>query len=212
MQEETRKSHPSYAVVRFSHRHGGNHTFFGSKTTASSYIGLTISRAYEYRSLSENSYMDAGGIIELRLSPNQFAELLTSMNCGVGVPATIESLNGKYVEAPPVESEVDVFMDEVEERGKEALDSLQDLEKVVATFKLTKKEQAEFRSAMCKVKNEVVHNLPFVIQQAKNAISKAVVEAKGVIDSFWTGIIPRLGVKSLENKENIVQLIESDKK
>lgn len=212
MEKENEKHHPSYAVVRLSHRHGGGQSFFGSNIKCDSYIGLTISRAYEYRRLSENRYMDKEELIELRLTPNQFAELLTSMNAGVGVPATIEHINRERVEDPPVESEMDTYKEEIEEQGRDAKEAVLELKQLLSEIKMTKKDQDRVRGAFCKVENEVFLNMPFVVSQAKECIDKTITEAKGVIDSFWTGVVTRLGLKSLENKENIVKLLEEEKK
>ncbi|MFA5071198.1 MAG: hypothetical protein WC511_02395 [Candidatus Pacearchaeota archaeon] len=209
MEKEIEKHHPSYAVVRLSHRHGGGQSFFGSKIKCDSYIGLTISRAYEYRRLSENRYLNKEELIELRLTPNQFAELLTSMNAGVGVPATIEHINRERVEDPPVESEMDTYKREIEEQGVEAKEAVLELKQLLSEIKMTKADQARVKSAFCKVENEVFHNMPFVVSQAKECVDKAITEAKGAIDSFWTGIISRLGFQALSDKKNIVSLLEN---
>lgn len=209
MKDRTERTHPSFVVVSF-HRtecSGSGVPFFGSNIRCNSYITLKISEAKEYRTLSENRYIDEKRILELRLSPNQFAELLTSMNVGVGIPGTLEYRDGVRIEEPPYEAELPKFKQEIVDSEAETRVLLQELKTTVGNFKLTKADKAVLESVITRLENTVFGHIPFVVKQAYEAIDKTVTEAKGVIDSFYTGLIHRLGVKSLQEKCS-VQLLE----
>src|SRR5208337_4240325 len=97
---------PSYAMVSFSRISAGGEglSLFGSSIKHHSAITLSIKQARLSRDtdLSHDWYFAENRfpLIEVTLSPNQFAELLTSMNVGDGVPATLTLYNGQGYEYP----------------------------------------------------------------------------------------------------------------
>ena len=215
MRDETYKTHPSYVVVGFSRcsNSGINNgaTFFGSKIKSSAYISLTIKRASVRRELSQDYIYGDEQLLELRLSPNQFAELLTSMNCGNGVPATLEYYNKERVENPPFESELETFKKEIEDTKPQTDEMLAELNQTIDEIKLSKRDADKLRSVVTRLRNVILGHIPFVAKSAYQSIEKAVVEAKGAIDLFYTGLLTRLGVKALQDKATIELLEGKDK-
>src|SRR5271166_5947858 len=99
--KETTESHPAMVAVQFSRVHGTPpQQFFGSSVKSSSWIRLTIQEAERGHQLGSDHISAHGGkyLLQLDLSPNQFAELLTTMNAGPGVPGTLKYYNGKEIE------------------------------------------------------------------------------------------------------------------
>ena len=97
-QDRTAENHPSFVTVQFS-RLSGSKRFFGSSVTSHSWIRLQIRPATLYHYLGEDSiYATNRSLVEVDLSPAQFAELLTTMNVGSGVPGTLIRFDGKKVE------------------------------------------------------------------------------------------------------------------
>src|SRR6185312_8767541 len=83
------EEHESYGVVGFNRVTGNPGSLFGSSINHSNFIRLRISRAAREWHLSTYWYRDREQLIELDLSAAQFADLITSMNVGVGVPCTL---------------------------------------------------------------------------------------------------------------------------
>ena len=100
--EVKRQKHPAYGLVQFSRQHGGSKKLFGSQIRSDTTIALRIFEGEVQHELSYDRYSHAKNrpIIEVVLSAAQFAELLTTMNMGSGVPCTIEYRDGKDV--PPI--------------------------------------------------------------------------------------------------------------
>lgn len=85
-------SHPSYGLVSFSRCNCTPKNLFGSNIKHTSYITLRIggSIATQDKDLHQDKIKsNYERYIEVALTSSQFAELLTSMNIGEGVPCTI---------------------------------------------------------------------------------------------------------------------------
>ena len=94
MRGEETKKHPSYGLIRFSRIQGHQH-FFGSDSRPDSYIELTVSECEHNQDLVQSWYFPRKELVSLRLTNNQFAELITSLNMGSGVPCTLEFIKGE---------------------------------------------------------------------------------------------------------------------
>jgi len=79
----TSESHPSYGMVSFNRQQQTPPAnLFGSSIKHQTLISLTIRRGTKERDLSRDWYFGGEELIEVLLSPNQFAEAITHMNMG----------------------------------------------------------------------------------------------------------------------------------
>lgn len=207
MQKENR--HPSQVQISFS-RVTSNRpvAFYGSDIKCNSWILLKVKTSVRKRDLSSDWYFADKTILELKLSPNQFSELLTTMNCGDGVPATLTFHSNEItphgeIEEPIEGNKKEEFNNEIEELGFEAKEALSEISKTISELKITKKERELLNSQFNKLRNSIVSNLPFVLEQAKRQVSKTVAAGKAVVDCFYTEFITRLGLKALQEKPEI---------
>ena len=109
--EEPKEKHPAYGMVGFYRVSGNPGRLFGSSLkNHESYIALRIGTGERIHSNGWDRYYGSlrGEHVEVMLSSAQFAELLTSMNVGNGVPCTIAYLGGKKVERAPEDAEIEV--------------------------------------------------------------------------------------------------------
>jgi len=90
--------HPSFALMQFVRVQGGDNILFGSSIKHDNRIMLRINRSEHCRNFHKFSYYPKEKYIEVEMSESQFAEAITSMNMGTGVPVTLRSLNGKKIE------------------------------------------------------------------------------------------------------------------
>jgi len=208
--------HPSQVQVSFS-RITSNHpiAFYGSDIKCSSWITLKVSTSRRNRSCSNDFFFADGVILELRLSPNQFSELLTTMNCGSGVPATLTYHNNTATPHGEIEAPVEIdkkeeFHLELDAINSETKDALAELKLAFAELKVTKKEKEKINHLFTLLQNRIFSDLPFIVQQAKKQIDKTVSAGKAVLDCFYTGLITKLGIKALQEKPT-VEMIESKK-
>lgn len=86
--------HPSFGMLSFSRAHGGHSNLFGSSIQHRDTIHMVLKEGTVSRDLNEDWYFGGPEIVEVEMSQSQFAELITSMNMGSGVPCTIKFIKG----------------------------------------------------------------------------------------------------------------------
>lgn len=105
--KEPNPRHPAWGMISLNHQTGNGIRLFRSPTEAHARICLRISQASmtmaDDRIGNESRPWCEEQIVEVYLSPVQFAELITQPNRGDGVPCTIGRLGVVAVEPPPKE-------------------------------------------------------------------------------------------------------------
>ena len=207
-----RYSHPAMAMVSF-HRISSSpgEVLFGSSIRHSSLISMTVKKACVDRDLSTDWHFAQDTLLEVYLSKTQFAELLTSMNVGDGVPSTLVSFNGEHFELPNLPSKAEQFKSEIK---KDLDDVLADLKKSYALVKqsidenkpMTKKGLREMEGLLKSFEDLASSHLPFVMDQFSKHMSKVVQEAKASVDAFVEKTYIDSGIEAL--KKNVPQIEE----
>jgi hypothetical protein len=200
--KEVKEEHESYGLIRFGRQQGGHNNLFGSSLTHSSRICLTISRGCVYRRLNNDWYSSGDELIEVYMSPAQFAEAITNQNMGVGVPCTLSYVNGVRMADCPERTESQLIKDDFKEKMKEVVakfdDSIKEINGVLANKKtLTKADRETISNALSRLRMEVGQNVPFVHDQFDEATSKTIHEAKLEIEAFYTHAITLAGKTAL---------------
>jgi hypothetical protein len=204
---KNKETHPTYGMVGFSRRTcgGGGLNLFGSSIRHSQFIALEIKRAVKYRDLSHDWIMGEEELIEVELSPNQFAELLTSMNVGDGVPCTIRHVNrvdaGQCPEVAVRQQITNEFQNYIAKASEEAE---QILAEVTTLFgdkaNIGKKERAEILKNLEMLVAGIKNNVPYVHKQFNEAMDKTVTEAKAEVEAFVEGKVRSLGIEALQSE------------
>ena len=110
---ENKETHPSYATLGFSRVSGGTTSLFGSSIQHNNTIVMTVRQGSIERSLSRDWIMGQDELLQVEMSYSQFAEAITSMNQGTGVPVTLKYLQGKgRIEDCPFIDKKEQFEDE----------------------------------------------------------------------------------------------------
>ncbi len=161
-----------------------------------------------------------GDLIEVELSAAQFAELLTSMNQGSGVPCTVRRLNDKQMEDPPelpMESEkIRVnFTDRVKSLGKKYRD-FQDVAATIlqpdrkAQLALKLEDRLQILSMLGAAANTFASDAPFFLELFQESMGKVTSAAKAEADAFLTAAITRLGIQGLDRIKALTAGDEAD--
>ena len=222
------EKHESYGMLGFSRVTINPPTnLFGSSIKHGNLITLRIHQA-ERRRDYQRDWISAGErLIEIQMSASQFADAITSMNIGDGVPVTIEYVKGdtwdkdkrQFRDSPPevdfktkAQGELKSEMEEMAERINElSKDAKEILERKGTTIKAGEKEKL-LRDLEYLVQ-EVRSNIPFAHQCFTEAVEKTVTEAKGEIDATYQTMRERLGDKALaEHKHDIEVPLLDEKK
>jgi hypothetical protein len=94
--------------VSFSRKHTNKPTkLFGSAIETNTIIGMRLHIGEQDRAYSKNRYFGRQLLAEVDMTPNQFSELITTMNVGEGIPVTIRYFNGEDIPHIPEDKGVD---------------------------------------------------------------------------------------------------------
>lgn len=207
---DTTEKHPAYGKVSVT-RVSGQGNLFQVDYPQQHFIKLTISQASLERKLSNDWVYDNQEIVEINMSEVQWARLLSSMNT-TGVPCTLSAytdpITKQYMRPTmPVstEAKADMFKVEIKETVKDGMDALDSLLKQLRTLAepgtTTKKADIiALLNKADKVQRELIANLPFVLEQAEEAIETSVESAKGEVAAFIDYSMQRLGERALGEK------------
>ena len=167
---------------------------------------------------SYHSFMSSGRpYIRVAFSPAQFAELITSMNIGSGVPCTIRRIGGERVESIPDEmhvNELDRQKDSFKKQMKELSENLHKaqnrIKELLALPKLNKEQKTELQNVLYKGIQDIDSNIPFYMEMFDEATDNIVQEAKAEIDATVHNCVLSAGIKALgeEFNNNRKQLTE----
>lgn len=196
------ESHPSYGMIGISRVTGSDNSLFGSSIKHGTVIRIRIRPAHYKRDLcNDRHYSKEKSIVEVDLSPTQFAEFITSMNMGEGVPCTIRQLNGQSGPAPKFQSKREQFVDEFKEHTDRVEDKLDDLLGFAQTLKdkasVSKADRQQLLNMINQVRQDIRADLPFVADQFNEQMEKTVHEAKGEFEAFIAQRVQEVGLDNL---------------
>lgn len=209
------KKHPSYGMLSFHRVTGAPTPLFGSSIQHKDTIRLTLKEGEVKRDLHTDWYFGGKQLFEVEMSLSQFAELITSMNMGDGIPVTILSTEAQgRIEPCPFESKAELHRKEFKEHLKRTYEKSQNFIKTISERfsskkALTKKEKEEILRSLTTLSYDIGSNVDFQFAQFQKQMEKTVQEAKGEIEAFYQNRVYQ-AVGLLENNSNPVELIEME--
>ena len=210
-----RFKHPAYGTIQFSRRHGGKNTLFGSSIKHSDVIALTLRHAELERGLN-NDWIYGGGIIaEAEMSYSQFAEAITSMNMGSGVPVTLRFIekDGDIPECDFVNKR-EQFSNEFKTNLNKTMEITKDLIKDVNDLFTSKKtlnkaDKKEILDKLTKIYGNISCNAVYVYDQFNEQMDKTVMEAKGEIEAFYQNKLNSIAYAAIAENIEEIKLLEN---
>lgn len=213
LERETYK-HPAFGMIGFSRITGGDNVLFGSSIKHNDRIQLTIKHGEQDRVLHEDRYYGKKRIVEVEMSYSQFAECISAMNVGDGVPCTIR-FTEKDGHIPAIEennSKREQFRNEFSGVIEKAMEQIQNqinqIQESINTKKtLGIKDRKEIVSQLQHVKHNIGSNLDFCVSQFDEQMDKSTMEAKGEIEAFCQNKINSIAQAALvEKKDELIGL------
>lgn len=217
--KEAVDQHPSYGIIRFSRHNGDPGRLFGSALQRQgSFVRMTVTEGECIHHLAYDRYHGKRDLLlEVDLSSAQFAELLTTMNHGDGVPCTLRSLQGKRIPPPPADRRVET--EKVRDSFRAGLSDLvqsmrqqrERLKDLLAKKTIGVADRAEICSMIERLHMEVESNVPFVLDQFEEAAERVITHAKAEVESFTTQAVMSAGLKALarDDADELPQLQDS---
>ena len=208
-----REKHKSWGMVGFYHNFGSGRELFGSDVTNHNTIRLTVKHAIKHRELGRDWTMGDDIICEVELSALQFAELLTNMNMGDGVPCTIKyTREDGYVEYKSEKSKIEVIQEErnaeIEKASSNLQEVISELTELINNKKVPKTVGSELLHKLkCATSNLEGSNYEFYKKQAFNEVAKMVVEAKSQISEHINHKIYSVGLEHLINASEVTPIL-----
>lgn len=210
------ESHDSWGMVGIYHQSHASRELFGSDVTNSNTICLRIKTAKCSRDLGRDWIMGDKTIVEVTLSANQFADLLTNANMGDGVPCTIEYVAGKgQIEYKPQKPKIEIIQEERDELAEKTVEdleaSIEMIRGLIASKKMSKSAGEELLSKINGAYSSLVGgSKEFFKKQAKKEIECMVTEAKRQVQSYVDNKIYSTGLSMLQDGFMAPQLAENN--
>lgn len=204
--EKNKINHPSYGMIGFSRIRGGNPYLFGSAVKHDEKIECTIRRADVSRSLSKDWFYGKDAIVTVEMSYAQFAEAISSMNIGFGVPCTITYTEKEgMIPNCNYESKRETYRKEFENTvHKASADTdklISDLQNIFTSKKtLSKADKENILKMLYQVKMNIDENASFVFDQFNEHMDQAVNEAKSEIEAFAQAKMNSIALAALAEK------------
>ena len=212
-----RIKHPSYANLYIGRSQcSGQQALFGSSIKHHDIITLRISPAYMDRDLNyDRYYAENHPYIEINMSQSQFAQAITSLNMGTGVPVTLRQINGEYIEPCPFVDKREQFsnefredMNELTKKIKETTKAVEDLIQNKRTF--TKADKEQILSTLHSVSQQLSSNYPYMFSMFNEQMDKTVTEAKAEIESHLQARMEDVALKAMGKSQEQELLPEED--
>lgn len=200
------EQHSSYGMLQFNRTTSRpEQRFFGSEVPQGEYVSMTLHEGSVRRDLNREWYHASATkpLVRLRMTSLAFAELITGMNVGSGVPVTLEyTETGKREALPEVQNLREKTLDEMEIKIKELVSDLKDYqaksEEIINKKTLNKTDQESLKSMMKMIFQEVESNLPFALKSFSEATGRIVTEAKLEVENAIQHKLSILGLESLK--------------
>lgn len=210
--DQKHETHESYGILSLSRVTGTPRHLFGSTIKHGDTIVLKISECEVSREFQKSRYMDNKTFIEVEMSASQYAEAITTMNAGCGVPVTLRRVNGKQIQDPPIvdfkeraKSELRSEMGELAERINElSKDAKEILGRKGTPIKADERKKILHDITM--LVQEVRSNIPFAHECFEESVEETVTEAKATLDAFLTSMRERLGQAVIDGKIEVPML------
>jgi len=219
MRFENKETHPSFGVIGWSRQTtmggGPGANLFGSDLKHGNLISVHISQASRDRDLSKSWIFEDEKLVEVIMSPSQFADFLTTPNMGTGIPCTIlHKESAKNIEYPGHPTEKELHGDEfretlkgIEHQGREVTRRMKEMQVGGAIKK------GEFNNLLHDIEmlvQDYQSNLPFVLESFERSMEKTVSAGKAEIEAYIENRIRSRGLEALTADFQAPTLIESD--
>lgn len=197
------ETHASWGMVGLYHTQGGERQLFGSDVSNHNTVVLEVKHAKKERSLGRDWTMGTDTICKVELSALQFAELLTNMNVGDGVPCTVRyTRTDGYIKYKPETSKIDVIYEErdaIVDRASSSLHEVKtEIAELIANKKIAKSVGVELLQKLSGALSDLEgSNFEFYRKCATEEIDKMVVEAKSQISEYVAAKIYSVGLETL---------------
>lgn len=224
MEKEKIVKHESFGLISACRTNGSHgHFFYGSDMQPNNFITITLCKncQIEYDNVMGKRYTEGRNnlddIVEIEMTSTQFAEFITTLNVGQGVPCNIKKFGrviDRYEENEELDSKYEYEYKKSIEILKKQRGAYNEAHKKIMEIcdKLPNKKKEEISSIINKLATDVCDNVPFHIRNIKDASEEIVSKAKTEIASYLNVATNIVTGKQLDMGEKPLQLDVVDMK
>jgi hypothetical protein len=195
--KRTRTAHDSFGLIHFS-RWTSSHAqnFFGSDIKHDRGIRITISSALLERSLGADHHYEDKLMLAADMTENAFAEMITTLNIGTGVPITLKTFadGDLVIPAPPPDvPKGELVLREARDSAKEGT---AELRKVIASLRdlleggnLRKAGIRQLIRELEAAVSKFDDHVPFMLEQFTRTVEKMVTDAKATVRAAASPVV-----------------------
>jgi CRISPR/Cas system CMR-associated protein Cmr5 small subunit len=211
---ENTETHESYGTLSFS-RCSSSHAkpLFGSSIKHRDTIRMRLHEADINRHLNRDWIHGNKLIAEVEMSYSQFAEVITSMNIGEGIPVTLKYVQskGEIEDCPFIDKRVQFeteFADHLKENNENINSLISEVAKLFEEKKtFNKADKENIITKLSKIKMDIGCNAEYIYSSFNEQMDKTTMEAKGEVEAFVQNKINTIAQASLiENRDEFKSL------
>lgn len=189
MSEKDLTKNPAYGLLGFNRRTGGMRVLFGSDIKHNETIVMTVYQAdasFEYHQMTPHA---RNKILEIEMSPVQFANIISNMGCAQGHPVTIRELNGQRTEPLEFESLAKRHIKDYEEKlaavNEKTSELIKSLKAILAQKTILKADREELISLAENIRAEISCNTVFQQNMFVEQMETVVENAKSELSAYF---------------------------
>lgn len=207
-QEVLRHDHDCFGKVSVFKTQGSSTQLFGSALKHNQYVVVEVARARMDRHLNRDWVHEAGDIVRFSMSEAQWAQHVSSIGSGTGVPVTLEHAPPRGtrcaimpgLEQDPVK---ETFEEEMRKSAALASEGIVKAQGLIAELSApgrkppTRKEMQELQDMLREAGAHFSGNMAFVQRSFAETMEKTVSAAKTEIEAFVGNMAMQTGLEVL---------------
>jgi hypothetical protein len=210
-EDDLEEYHASYGCIHL-HKYSGFTRLFMSPFRHSNFVGISVSRAKKYRSLSEDRmHGEMRELVSIFMSEAQFARFITSPMDGNGTPCTIHRVSSTSMPEPPEGGEVERFHEDVEKSASLAAQEFQNAidfaQSILSKPSVPKKDRETLLGFLRMAQKKIVDSMPFTVRQMRERMEKVVADAQTEVEAHLNRVATAAGFKALTGKDAPIKFL-----
>lgn len=195
---------PYMGLIGASRTSSSGSALFQSEVQNQSYITIRVQTASRRRSLHKDWVHGKNMLVEVHLSAAQWAELLTTLNHGDGVPCTIRHRIGDdgrlvTIDGPVFAPRLGESLAEITDAANELTANIRSAYQEVLDAMAAKKGVKEAVTGLGHQINNLPSNARFMAKSVQQHAEKVVAHAKAEVDAWMTHAVQRAGLEALRS-------------
>jgi hypothetical protein len=217
--DRTVEEHEAYGLIHFARVTGNVGPLYGTPIRAHGGVCMTLKESHkEFDHVGGERHVGGKVIAECMMSAVQFAEAITTMNMGEGVPVTLQYVRPSgygldECERPPEqESEAkqirESFNEQVAEKRAAMKSMKRHISKILQQGKVSKARIESIEYEINQFFRLFDDTAPFMMGTFEESVEKTVANAKTEISAFASMIAEKTGIEALKQGDEPTLLKE----